>query len=379
MRPWAKPWPLWIPSRRHAQARWPVREAPGRGRVHVAVGLSRLGTGVGMGGPAGDDESGGDLPLARGEGGTVSRLAGSRGPHGPLLQGVEASSRCAYIRTGGLGGEPDGFDGAGVEYLLSARSDTSPASRPPRSESCSTDRPASSPSPTNAAQRFVRPHVRWALLEGRDPREVRSPRSPRRPLFLSRDELNCCSTAAIREPGRLADLRAATVVVHGADGGLCGGGPASARGGLPRGRGRYGRGGDAFVAGFLSGRLRGGAPGSAGLANACGACADVPGDLKGLPRKKRHSRCGMVWAPRTRAIVERSLRDGTRPDPEEESRTWACWPWCAGSRALRRWRSSGPCRGRRPCIEITFTPRRTAGYTGPGRRVRGGILLGAVP
>ena len=43
--------------------------------------------------------------------------------------------------------------------------------------------------------------------------------------------------------------------------------------------------GDAFVAGFLSGRLRGwGTAECLDRANACGACAvTVPGDLKGLP------------------------------------------------------------------------------------------------
>ena len=46
--------------------------------------------------------------------------------------------------------------------------------------------------------------------------------------------------------------------------------------------------GDAFVAGFLSGRLRGWDTGdSLQLANACGACAvTVQGDVKGLPTEE---------------------------------------------------------------------------------------------
>jgi 2-dehydro-3-deoxygluconokinase len=43
--------------------------------------------------------------------------------------------------------------------------------------------------------------------------------------------------------------------------------------------------GDAFVAGFLSGRLRGWSTGEClRLANACGACAvTVPGDAESMP------------------------------------------------------------------------------------------------
>jgi 2-dehydro-3-deoxygluconokinase len=46
--------------------------------------------------------------------------------------------------------------------------------------------------------------------------------------------------------------------------------------------------GDAFVAGFLSGRLRGWSIGEClDMANACGACAvTLPGDLKGLPTEE---------------------------------------------------------------------------------------------
>jgi 2-dehydro-3-deoxygluconokinase len=46
--------------------------------------------------------------------------------------------------------------------------------------------------------------------------------------------------------------------------------------------------GDAFVAGFLSGRLRGWSTGEClDMANACGACAvTMPGDLKGLPTEE---------------------------------------------------------------------------------------------
>ncbi len=81
-------------------------------------------------------------------------------------------------------------------------------------------------------------------------------------------------------------MRAKTVVVHRADGAF-----AVEEGGILERAGYEVRvvdtvgAGDAFVAGFLSGRLRGWATGGClQLANACGACAvTVQGDVKGLP------------------------------------------------------------------------------------------------
>jgi 2-dehydro-3-deoxygluconokinase len=132
-------------------------------------------------------------------------------------------------------------------------------------------------------------NVRWRLFEGRAPREVLMPIVERADLlFLSEEEAELLlggeSGEAIQEARR--GLRAQTVVVHRAEGAFAvEDAGVTERAGYPVEVADTVGAGDAFVAGFLSGRLRGWETGEClGLANACGACAvTVQGDVKGLP------------------------------------------------------------------------------------------------
>jgi 2-dehydro-3-deoxygluconokinase len=132
-------------------------------------------------------------------------------------------------------------------------------------------------------------NVRRGLLNARDPREVLGPLAARADLvFLSEDEAKLLfggsDSGYVREA--LQDIRAATVVVHRAEGAFAveetG---VSEMAAYPVDVVDTVGAGDAFVAGFLSGRLRGwNTEECLDMANACGACAvTVPGDLKGLP------------------------------------------------------------------------------------------------
>jgi 2-dehydro-3-deoxygluconokinase len=132
-------------------------------------------------------------------------------------------------------------------------------------------------------------NVRRLLFEGRDPRKVLGPLAARADLlFLSDDEADLLfggsDPDSLKEARR--DIRAETVVVHHAKGAF-----AVEESGVSE-KAAYPvevvdtvGAGDAFVAGFLSGRLQGWSTEEClDMANACGACAvTVPGDLKGLP------------------------------------------------------------------------------------------------
>ncbi len=268
----------------------------GGAEFNVAVGLSRLGHGVGWAGSLGADEFGEEiLAFARGEGVDVSRAGlDPEAPTGLYFKEWRAMGqlRVHYYRAGSAASRMR-FDGLDVEYLLSGEILHLTGITAALSDSCHDliDRLISAANERGATVSFDL-NVRWALLGGRDPREVLGPLAARADLlFLSEDEAELLfgggDPGHVREARR--DLRAATVVVHGADGafaveedGVC------EMASYPVDVVDTVGAGDAFVAGFLSGRLRGWSTGDClDLANACGACAvTVPGDLKGLPTEE---------------------------------------------------------------------------------------------
>jgi 2-dehydro-3-deoxygluconokinase len=268
----------------------------GGAEFNVAVGLSRLGHRVGWAGRLGDDEFGKEvLAFARGEGVDVSRAGlDPEAPTGLYFKEWRALAqlRVHYYRAGSAASRMR-FDGLDVEYLLSGEILHLTGITAALSESCHDliDRLISVANERGATVSFDL-NVRWALLEGRDPRELLGPLAARADLlFLSKVEAELLfgggDPGHVREAWR--DLRAATVVVHGADGafaveetGIC------EMAAYPVDVVDTVGAGDAFVAGFLSGRLRGWSTGEClDLANACGACAvTVPGDLKGLPTEE---------------------------------------------------------------------------------------------
>lgn len=268
----------------------------GGAEFNVAVGLSRLGHGVGWAGRLGADEFGEEiLAFARGEGVDVSRAyLDPVAPTGLYFKEWRAMGqlRVHYYRAGSAASRMR-FDGLDVEYLLSGEILHLTGITAALSEGCHDliDRLISAANERGTTVSFDL-NVRWALLEGRDPAEVLGPLAARADLlFLSRDEaellLGGGDPGHVREARR--DLRAATVVVHGADGafaveeaGVC------EMASYPVDVVDTVGAGDAFVAGYLSGRLRGwNTEECLDLANACGACAvTVPGDLKGLPTEE---------------------------------------------------------------------------------------------
>src|SRR5215213_10116545 len=197
----------------------------GGAEFNVAVGLSRLGHRVGWVGRLGDDEFGEEiLALGRGEGVDVSRaIQDPEAPTGLYFKEWRAMAqlRVHYYRAGSAASRMR-FDGLDVEYLLSGDILHLTGITAALSESCHDliDRLISVANDRDATVSFDL-NVRWALLEGRDPRELLGPLAARADLlFLSEDEAELLFGGSdqghVREGRR--DLRAATVVVHGADG-----------------------------------------------------------------------------------------------------------------------------------------------------------------
>jgi 2-dehydro-3-deoxygluconokinase len=280
-------------------ARGPLRHVGGfeknlgGAELNVAVGLARLGHGAGWAGRLGDDEFGKEiLAFARGERVDVSRASlDPWAPTGLYFKEWRALGqlRVYYYRSGSAASRMR-FDELDLEYLLSGEILHLTGITPALSASCHDliSRLLYAANERNVTVSFDL-NVRRLLFEGRDPREVLDPLAARADLlFLSDEEADLLFGGSDPESLRDArrEIRAQTVVVHRATGAF-----AVEESGVsekaaypvevvdPVGAG------DAFVAGFLSGRLRGWSTEEClDLANACGACAvTVPGDLKGLP------------------------------------------------------------------------------------------------
>lgn len=268
-------------------------KSPGGAELNVAVGLSRLGHRAGWAGRLGDDEFGKEiLAFARGEGVDVSRAGlDPEAPTGLYFKEWRALGqlRVYYYRAGSAASRMR-FDELDLEYLISGEILHLTGITAALSESCHDliERLLSAANERGVTVSFD-VNVRQLLFEGRDPRKILGPLAARADLlFLSDDEANLLfggsDPSSVQDARR--DIRAATVVVHRAEGAF-----AVEESGVSE-KAAYRvdvvdtvGAGDAFVAGFLSGRLNGWSTGEClEMANACGACAvTVPGDLKGLP------------------------------------------------------------------------------------------------
>ena len=260
---------------------------------NVAVGLSRLGHRAGFAGSLGEDEFGKEiLAFLRGEGVDVSRVTlDAEVPTGLYFKERRALGqlRVYYYRAGSAASRMR-FEDLDLDYLLSGRFVHLTGITAALSESCRdlVERLAAAANERGVTV-SLDANVRWRLFEGRDPREVLMPIVERADLlFLSEEEAEVLlggeSGEAIQEARR--GMRAKTVVVHQAKSAFAveDAGVTEREGYRVEVADTVGA-GDAFVAGFLSGRLRGWETGEClGLANACGACAvTVQGDVKGLP------------------------------------------------------------------------------------------------
>jgi 2-dehydro-3-deoxygluconokinase len=265
----------------------------GGAELNVAVGLSRLGHRAGWAGSLGDEEFGREiLAFARGEGVDVSRATlDPRAPTGLYFKERRALGRLrVYYYRAGSAASRMRFEDLDLDYLLSSMFLHLTGITAALSESCHDliERLVLSANERNVPISFDA-NVRWRLFDGRDPRKILKPLVDRADLlFLSEEEAELLLGGSNAESIQQArqKMRAKTIVVHRADGAF-----AVEEGGITERAGYEVKvvdtvgAGDAFVAGFLAGRLRSWETGAClEMANACGACAvTVPGDVKGLP------------------------------------------------------------------------------------------------
>jgi 2-dehydro-3-deoxygluconokinase len=267
----------------------------GGAEFNVAVGLSRLGHRVGWVGRLGDDEFGEEiLALGRGEGVDVSRtIQDPDAPTGLYFKEwrVLGQLHVHYYRAGSAASRMR-FADVDADYLLSGEIVHLTGITAALSENCYdlVDRLISAANDSGVPVSFD-VNIRRQLLKERDPREVLEPLAARANLlFLSEDEAELLFGGS--DPERIKEaretIRAETVVVHRADGAFAVEDGISEMAGYSVDVADTVGAGDAFVAGFLSGRLRGWSTREClDIANACGACAvTVPGDLKGLPTEE---------------------------------------------------------------------------------------------
>jgi 2-dehydro-3-deoxygluconokinase len=259
--------------------------------LNVAVGLSRLGHRVGWAGHLGDDEFGKEiLAFLRGEEIDVSAAGvNPEAPTGLYFKEKRALDRLRvyYYREGSAASKMRSED-LDLDYLLSGEILHLTGITPALSESCRglTERLISAANERGVLVSFDA-NVRWRLFGKLDPREVLGPLVARADLlFLSDDEAELLVGGNQPNTIRREGLSAKTIVVHGAKGAFAlDGDEVAEKESYPVEEVDAVGAGDAFVAGFLSGRLRGWSTGDClELANACGACAvTVPGDAESMP------------------------------------------------------------------------------------------------
>ncbi len=262
---------------------------------NVAVGLSRLGHRAGFVGSLGDDEFGQEIvAYLRGEGVDVSQVEfDADGPTGLYFKERRALGQLRVYYRAGSAASRMRFETLDLDYLLSGTFVHLTGITAALSENC---RDLVERLVLAANERGVKvsldANVRWHLFEGRDPREILKPLVERADLlFLSEEEAELLlgGTEGERIQQARREMRAKTIVVHRAEGAFAvEDGGVTERAGYPVEDVDTVGAGDAFVAGFLAGRLRGWETGeSLQLANACGACAvTVQGDVKGLPTEE---------------------------------------------------------------------------------------------
>lgn len=268
----------------------------GGAELNVAVGMSRLGHRVGWTGRLGDDEFGEEiLAFARGEKVDISRASlNPEAPTGVYFKEWRSLDqlRVYYYRAGSAASQMR-FEDLDLDYMLSGKILHLTGITPALSDKCHDliEHVLSVANERGVTVSFD-VNVRWRLFEGRDPRKILEPLAARADiLFLSDGEADLLFGGSDLDPVREAkrSMRAETLIVHRAEGAF-----AVEEGGVseslayPVNAVDTVGAGDAFVAGFLSGRLRGWKTEEClDLANACGACAvTVPGDLKGLPTQE---------------------------------------------------------------------------------------------
>jgi 2-dehydro-3-deoxygluconokinase len=268
----------------------------GGAELNVAVGLTRLGHRAAWAGRLGDDEFGRCiLAFLRGEGVDVSGAAlDPAAPTGVYFKERRALGRLRvhYYRAGSAASRMR-FEDLDVEHLLSGRVIHLTGITAAVSESCRdlTQRLVSAAADREVTVSFDA-NVRRLLFGERDPHETLAPIVRGVDiLFLSDDEADLLLGG--HDPDTVGrarrDMGVGTVVVHRADGAF-----AVEEAGLSSSD-AYAvdvvdvvGAGDAFVAGFLSGRLQARPTEEClDIANACGACAvTVAGDAEGLPSRE---------------------------------------------------------------------------------------------
>ena len=262
----------------------------GGAEVNVAVALSRLGHRSAWAGGLGDDEFGHALlAFLRGERVEVGGVRlDPEAPTGLYLKERRALGRLQvhYYRAGSAASRLR-YDDLDVDGLLRARVLHLTGITPVLSDAGAdlTERLTAAAAERGVTLSFDA-NVRWRLLGDRDPRALLGGLLERADLVFCSDE-EAEGLLGTRDPRALAALgREQTVVVHSDRGAFAvePSGVTHAQGHEVRALDTVGA-GDAFVAGFLSGRLRGwDTAGCLALANACGACAvTVPGDAESMP------------------------------------------------------------------------------------------------